>query len=79
MSKQIKSVADDLRRAITQAEKRGMTRYAIAKAAGMPQSQVGRIASGESVPKLDTAERIASAIGCRLSIVPIVARKVASA
>jgi len=74
MSKKTKSVADDIRRAIAKAEKRGMTRYQIAKAAGMPQSQVGRIASGETMPMVDTAERIAKAIGCRLAIIPIVAR-----
>jgi transcriptional regulator with XRE-family HTH domain len=51
-----------------------MTRYQIAKAAGMPQSQVGRIASGESVPKLDTAERVAKVIGYSLVIIPIVAK-----
>ena len=61
-----KGIAHELRRAIRQVEKRGLTRYQIAKAAGMPQSQVGRIASGESIPKLDTAERIALAIGYRL-------------
>jgi DNA-binding phage protein len=72
MSKRIKSVADDLRKAIARAERRGVTRYQIAKLAGMPQSQVGRIASGESVPKLDTAERVAKAIGCRLTITPII-------
>ena len=74
MSKRSKSVTGELRAAIAQAERRGITRYAIAKAAGMPQSQVGRIATGESVPKLDTAERIAQVIGCRLAITSIVAK-----
>jgi len=78
MSKRQQSIAEDLRWAIAQAEKRGVTRYKIAKAAGMPQSQIGRIASGESVPKLDTAERIAQVIGVRLAIVPIVAKSVVS-
>ena len=74
MVKRQGNIADELRKAIAQAERRGVTRYAIAKAARMPQSQVGRIASGESVPKLDTAERIAQVIGCRLAILPIVAK-----
>lgn len=69
MRKQPRSVAEELRLAIAQAERSGMTRYAIAKATGMPQSQIGRVASGETVPKLDTAERIASAIGYRLTII----------
>ena len=74
MSKRTTSIAGDLRKAIAQAEKRGMTRYAIAKAARMPRSQLTRIATGETVPKVDTAERIALVIGCRMAIVPIVAK-----
>lgn len=74
MSKKTTSIAGDLRKAIAQAEKRGMTRYAIAKAAKMPRSQLTRIATGETVPKVDTAERIALVIGCRMAIVPIVAK-----
>ena len=74
MSKKTMGIAGDLRKAIAQAEKRGMTRYAIAKAAKMPRSQLTRIAKGETVPKVDTAERIALVIGCRMAIVPIVAK-----
>lgn len=74
MSKKQSSIVDELKAAIRQAEKAGKTRYQIAKAAGMPQSQVGRIASGESVPTLATAERIAVAIGFRLSLISIVAK-----
>lgn len=74
MSKKLKSAADELRKAIARAERAGLTQYAIAKAAGMPQSQVKRVASGESIPTLDTAERIALAIGCRVTITPIVAK-----
>jgi transcriptional regulator with XRE-family HTH domain len=71
MSKRQVSIGEQLRKAIKQAERAGVTRYQIAKAAGMPQSQVGRIASGESVPKLDTAERIAKVVGYRLALSPI--------
>ena len=73
MSKKQVSAVEQFRRAIRQAERRGVTRYQISKATGMPQSQIGRIASGENVPKLDTAERVAAAIGYRLTIVPVVA------
>lgn len=73
MSKRTKSIVDELRRAIARAERGGQTRYAIAKAAKMPRSQMTRIASGENVPKLDTAERVAQVIGYRLALVPIVA------
>jgi len=73
MSKRTKSIADELRQVIAEAEKRGMTRYAIAKAAKMPRSQMTRIASGENIPKLDTAERIVGVIGYKLALVPLVA------
>ncbi|HRK30286.1 MAG TPA: helix-turn-helix transcriptional regulator [Tepidisphaeraceae bacterium] len=69
MSKKQASAADALRKAIATAEKRGVTRYQIAKLAGMPRSQLTRIAEGETVPRLDTAERIAAVIGARLIIV----------
>jgi transcriptional regulator with XRE-family HTH domain len=72
-----KGIAAELRRAIRNAERRGTTRYQIAKAARMPQSQVGRVASGESDPTLGTAERIARAIGYKIAIVPVVANSVA--
>lgn len=72
-TKRTKTIAAELRRAIAQAERKGMTRYAIAKAAKMPRSQMTRIASGENVPKLDTAERVAQVIGYRIALVPIVA------
>ena len=68
------TITDQLRRAIRQAERRGITKYQISKATGMPRSQVGRIASGETVPKIDTAQRVAEAVGYRLALVPIVAK-----
>ena len=73
MAKKQQSIAEELRRAIAQAERRGLTKYAIAKAAKMPRSQMTRIASGENVPKVDTAARIAQVIGYKLALVPIVA------
>ena len=76
MSKRAKGIADELRRAIGRAHRRGVTKYRIAKATGLPQSTVGRVASGETVPNLETAERIAKAIGCRLAVIPIVASAV---
>jgi DNA-binding phage protein len=63
------TLAIELRKAIAAAERRGMTRSSIARAAKMPRSQLTRIATGESEPLLSTAERVAKAIGCRLQIV----------
>lgn len=65
MSKR-QNIVDDLRRAIRQAERRGLTRYAIAKRTGLSQAMLSRFMAGENAPKLDTAERIAKAIGRRL-------------
>ena len=64
-----KGIVDELRKAIRAAERQGITRYRIAKLTGMPQSQVGRIASGETEPLLSSAERICKAIGVKLVIV----------
>ena len=63
-------MVDELRRAIAAAEKRGVTRYQIAKAARMQTSQVTRVAGGETIPRLDTAERIAEAVGLALRMTP---------
>ena len=72
MSKQA-SIVVGFQKAIAKAEKAGQTQYRIAKLAGMPQSQVARVASGKTIPTLATAERIAKAIGLRIEFVPIVA------
>lgn len=62
-------IAGELRRAVANAEKRGQSRYAIAKSAGVSYSVMTRIAIGENLPRLDTAEKIAEAIGNRLHLI----------
>ncbi|MGH7177928.1 MAG: helix-turn-helix domain-containing protein [Tepidisphaeraceae bacterium] len=71
MSKRRKGIVDELRRAIARAEREGMTRSRIASVAGMPRSQLTRVATGETVPILHTAERIARAVGCKLVLVRV--------
>lgn len=66
----VKSVVDQLRDAIEDAEKRGITRSQMALEVNMPRSQFNRIAGGESVPRLDTAERIFSMLEMPLQAVP---------
>lgn len=61
-----KTIADQLTGAILQAERKGTTRYQLAKAAGVWQSQLTRLLAGEDKPRLDTAERIAEALGYRI-------------
>ncbi|HEY1687176.1 MAG TPA: helix-turn-helix transcriptional regulator [Tepidisphaeraceae bacterium] len=63
-------ITKELKDAIALAEKRGMSRYAIAKAAGIRLPVLVRIANGGTIPRLDTAEKIAGALGKRLTIIP---------
>jgi len=50
-------------------ERQGMTRYALAKAAGMPAATLGRILSGERPdPQLSTLERLADALGWKVGL-----------
>ncbi|MBI1370848.1 MAG: helix-turn-helix domain-containing protein [Planctomycetes bacterium] len=63
-----KPLADQLRAAIVAAERRGMTQYQIAKAAGVFQSQITRLMAGDVSPRLDTAEAIAKALGLELKL-----------
>jgi DNA-binding phage protein len=71
MAKRTKSIEVELRQVIAQAQRQGQTRGAIADRAGMPRSQLTRIATGESVPILTTADRVLRAIGYRLVIEPL--------
>jgi ribosome-binding protein aMBF1 (putative translation factor) len=61
-------IAEQLRKAIRAAEKRGTSRYRIAKLAGIRYSVMCRIAEGENLPVLNTAEKIAGALGLRLTL-----------
>ena len=60
------TVADQLRAAIAEAEQQGVTRYQIAKRAGLAKTVVNRFADGTTIPRLDIAERIAGILGLRL-------------
>lgn len=65
-----RSIAEQIRAAIAKAERSGTTQGAIAAKAGIPRSQIGRIASGENLPRLDTAEKIVKALGYHWQLVP---------
>lgn len=64
-------IAAELRQAIAQAQRQGMTRYAIAKKAGITPIMLARIANGERGMKLETAEKIATALDLQLTLLPI--------
>lgn len=61
-------IAQELRDAIAKAEAGGVSRYRIAKAAGLAQTAVHRCADGVTMPRIDVAERIAKAAGYRLTL-----------
>ncbi len=61
-------IVAQLRQAIRAAEARGVTRYAIAQAAGIEYTVLMRVADGVTTPRVDTAEVIAAALGLRLTL-----------
>ena len=67
MPRKAKPVADQLRAAIKAAEKRGVTRYRIAKDGGIPHATLNRFYNGERGLGLDVAEKLARALGGKLT------------
>lgn len=69
MPRKPKPIAEQLQRAISEAERRGITRYRIAKLSGVSQQTIHNIADGTSArPRVDVAERVARAIGYKLTL-----------
>jgi len=71
MPRKPQSIADKLRKAIARAERQGMSRASIARAAGVPHSTVVEFCNtpGRQL-RLDIAERVAEALGGRLRFDP---------
>lgn len=65
-------IVEALREAVRDAERRGVTRYQIAKNSGVSESQLSKLMATEPerhrVPRLDTAEKIAAGAGFKLAI-----------
>jgi hypothetical protein len=68
MPRPIPPLADQLRAAIAKAEKKGLTRYRIAKLAELSPAILTRFCNDGGQLRLDIAERIAIAIGKKLSL-----------
>ncbi len=66
MSKRQASIVQELQRAIRAAGKSGTTRYKIAKMTGLSEGALSRFMAGTRLPRIDTAERIAAAVGKRI-------------
>jgi predicted transcriptional regulator len=69
MKRKPKGIVDEIRRAIREAERGGLTRYRLAKSTGISEAQLSRIVHGQIEPKVSTAERVLAGIGKRLVIV----------
>lgn len=57
-----------VRQLIELREKHGWTQRDLAERAGMKQPQLARLETGQVEPKLDTLQRLAKAMGSRLTI-----------
>lgn len=56
---------------VEQRHNRGMTQKELAQAACLTQSVIARLESKKVMPQLDTLLKIAAALDCNLSVVPI--------
>ena len=69
MPRKPKSLANQLRKAIADAEKKGVTRYQIAKASGVSQ---GTLSTFVNFPdrelRTNVADRVAKALGFRIEL-----------
>jgi len=63
------TITKELLKAIRDAEKRGITRYQIAKVSGVSEAQLSKMVKRLHVPKIDTAEKIAKALGLKIVLV----------
>lgn len=55
---------------IEQRHNKGMTQKELAKASCLTQSVIARLESKKATPQLDTLLKVASALGCDITIVP---------
>lgn len=57
-----------VRELIALREQRGWSQRELADRAGMKQPQLARLETGQVEPKLDTLQRLATAMGCRVRV-----------
>jgi plasmid maintenance system antidote protein VapI len=69
MIKRSKNIVDELRGAITKAERQGLTRYKLAQVSGVEQAVLSKLVRGMKGIRLDTAQKIVKGLGKRLAIV----------
>ncbi|MEB3361702.1 MAG: helix-turn-helix transcriptional regulator [Synechococcaceae cyanobacterium] len=59
---------DVIRQLIALREQRGWSQRELADRAGMKQPQLARLETGQVEPKLDTLQRLANAMGCKVQV-----------
>ena len=65
-----KSCANIIDSLIEQRHSQGMTQKELAQAACLTQSVIARLESKKATPQLDTLLKVASALGCDITVVP---------
>ena len=68
MSKRKRTFLDELIAAIRKAERGGLTRYRLSMLTGINQATLSHLIRGRATPRVDTAERIAAALGYRITL-----------
>lgn len=67
MSENCSFIIDSL---IEQRRSKGMTQKELAQASSLTQSVIARLESKKTTPQLDTLLKVASALGCDITVVP---------
>lgn len=67
MSESCNAIIDQL---IAERHRQGKTQKQLAKDARLTQSVIARLESKKAVPQLDTLLKVATALGCNLSVTP---------
>jgi DNA-binding phage protein len=69
MAQRQANIAEQLRKAIAQAGRRGKSLYRIARETGLTGGALSRLMAGTRLPTIDTAQRVAHAVGKRLVLI----------
>ncbi len=70
MAARSKTLQRQLIDAVKRAERSGLTRYRLAKLTGLSEAGLSHFVKGHKIPKTDTADRIADALGYRITLTP---------
>jgi len=70
MAAKKKTLQRQLMDALRRAERSGLTRYRLSKLTGISQAGLSHFARGRKIPKVDTADKIAYALGYRITLTP---------